>query len=146
MNISHAKTSENTETPLRFDILVRICYTLPPEERMSCMWARAEAFASNCLNLRGAIMQEGEVITGILTPSYGKHLTAVFNTWRPSTLTHWKKESIGPKILASNTNEGKNHKTPTSERIFLKTNKIISRRWVGIQKKKVATAVLRSKF
>ena len=85
---------------------------------MSRMWARAEAFATNCLNLRGAVIQEGEVVNGILTPSFGQHLTAVFNTWTPSTLAKWKKESIGPKVQAGNKNEGKTTNTPTTKRIL----------------------------
>lgn len=87
-------------------MLVRICFVIPPKTTWSTVWARVEAFASNCLATSGTAIQEGEVICGILTPSFGKHLTAVFNTWIPSTVATWRTEGIGPPVMNSN-GEGK---------------------------------------
>ena len=101
-NIAHAHSSQNTDTPFRFDVLVRINFQLPSEREWSCVWARAEAFASNCINLRGAEIQEGEIIEGVLTATYGTHLSAVFNTWKTSDLAKWKSDSIGPPLDNSN--------------------------------------------
>ena len=38
--------------------------------------------------------EEGMVVTGIATPSYGTTLTATLNTWRLSTLMGWKNASV----------------------------------------------------
>ena len=101
VNIGLAPNSENTQTPFRFDVLTRISYLLPSETEYSCLPARVEAFASNCLCTSGAVIQEGNIITGVLASTYGKHLTAVYNTWETSTMTAWRQEAIGPFLVNS---------------------------------------------
>ena len=89
--------------PLRCDILVRLAYVSHPEEEWICALGRAEAFPTNFANTSETEIQEGEVVTGIPTATYGNRLAAVFNTWVPATLDALRQESVGRTVLATNT-------------------------------------------
>ena len=59
------------------------------------MWVRIQAHSSNLLAAIPTPVEEGMIVTGIVTATYGTHLTATLNTWRPSKLKHWQNETSG---------------------------------------------------
>ena len=86
-------SSENTATPAAMQVVVRIHYIRTGEDQYSHMWARVPAHASNILAVPHTVVEEGEIISGITTPTFGDHLAAVFNTWRVVDLRKWHDES-----------------------------------------------------
>ena len=61
----------------------------------------SRGYGGNCIDNSAAAIKEGEEISGIPTPTYATHLTAVFNTWIPSRRRTWRNEGIGPVIMAT---------------------------------------------
>ena len=88
--------------PMRLGIVVGIFFTVNPGGwDWSAIWARVADFARNRIAASASAVQEGDVIFGITTPTYGTHLIAVFNTWIPPNLRTWRNEELYPVILTA---------------------------------------------
>ena len=66
----------NTETPYRVQVIVQIVYFQDEDQYIdSWMWARTNAFSSNFLTTENRPIMLGSIVTGILSPTFGTHLT-----------------------------------------------------------------------
>ena len=49
---------------------------------------------------------EGDAVCGILSATYGNHVTETFDTWRDTALAQWNSEGMGPRALTHEVDSG----------------------------------------
>ena len=81
------------DDPATLQAVSRIRYLRPVKEDYSHTWVRIPAHSSNILAVTPTCVEEGNVVTGIVTATYGTHLAAPFNTWQNYSLMDWKNET-----------------------------------------------------
>ena len=86
----------NTDTPYRAQVVVQIVYFKDEDQYQdSWMWARTNAFSSNFLTTENRPLMLGSIICGILTPTYGTHLTTQLESWTISDCDDWRLGGLG---------------------------------------------------
>ena len=94
--------SDNTSTPFNFTVVTRLLF--PSDDGSSgVVWARVQAFSSNFVTLEGEAILEGTIVEGILTATYGTHLTATFGSLIKSSVSEWRLNGAGPPFCAEDT-------------------------------------------
>ena len=59
------------------------------------MWCKTTAFSSNMITTDPAVILLGTLVTGILTPTFGTHLTAQMEAWTTTTGDEWQMTGLG---------------------------------------------------
>ena len=86
----------NTETCYRFVVIVQIVYYKDAgQQEDSWMWAKTNAFSSNALLTGPCGVMVGSIITGILSPTFGAHLTAQIESWTVASCREWQLNGLG---------------------------------------------------
>ena len=94
--ILEAGKMSNTETPYRAQVIVQIVYYKNPDlYDDSWVWARANAFSSNFLTADNRPLMLGSIVCGILSPTFGTHMTAQLESWTLSSCDDWQMGGLG---------------------------------------------------
>lgn len=88
--------SENTQTPCRATIATRITWQSGQPYETNWIWVKISAFTSNLAIDRCTTLMPGLTIVGIIGATYGTHLTAQMESWRPCDWWDWDKMSDHP--------------------------------------------------
>ena len=90
---------DNTSTPFNFTVVTRLLFT-SEDGSPGYAWARVQAFSSNFVTINGEEILEGTIAEGILTATYGSHLTATFGSLIKSSISEWRLNGAGPPFCA----------------------------------------------
>ena len=60
------------------------------------MWVEISAFSSNLAITQGVALMPGMLIVGIIGATYGTHLTAQREAWRPTDHWEWGRQASHP--------------------------------------------------
>ena len=94
LDLEHSK-SKNTETPCRAIIATRLAWQDRNGET-SWIWVKMSAFSSNIAIASPVTLMQGDPIVGIIGATYGAHLTAQLESWRPCDWWEWGKQAMRP--------------------------------------------------
>ena len=87
IEIHESEKMLNTRTCYRFSIMAQVVYYREGEFKdESWLWCKTVAFSSNCLTTEPTTALLGSLVQGIVTPTFGTHLTAQMESW---TLASW---------------------------------------------------------
>ena len=90
------RQSENTETPCRVIAAARIAWQDPVRFETSWFCVEISAFSSNISITDPPSLMVGVPIVGIIGATYGTHLTAQLESWRPVDWWGWGKQANHP--------------------------------------------------
>ena len=86
----------NTDTCFRFDVIIQLVYYQGPQNtEESWMWARTCGFSSNLIVTVPQPVLLGALVCGILTPTFGTHLTTQLESFVLSSTEEWCTAGIG---------------------------------------------------
>ena len=94
--INESDQMMNTETKYRFQVIAQLAYYHDAAERDdSWMWVRTNAFSSNALITDPVGIMVGAIVYGILTPTFGTHMTTQLESWDVSSCEEWYLNGLG---------------------------------------------------
>ena len=89
--------SENTETPFQLTLVGRIWFVEDDDDEPSWHYVRIVTWTSNCLVTTPTAFLLGDLVTGLFAASYGGHMTAGLDTWKPTNSVEW--DALAPYDL-----------------------------------------------
>ena len=90
------QTMLNTATCYRLEIVTQIVYYKDQNSfDDSWLWVKTNAFTSNLLVTEPTSIMLGTIICGVLTPTFGTHLTTQFESWMISNADDWQSHGLG---------------------------------------------------
>ena len=85
----------NTETCYRFEVITQLAYFVDQSREGSWLWVKTNAFSSNLLSTGPQSVLLGTIVCGILTPTFGTHMTTQMESWTLSSAEDWAMHGIG---------------------------------------------------